>query len=198
MVQVRELFLKELGEGKQFRSKQDTGRHRGKLQKRKTDPLKLSLKLFFSQHLPLIHCQVTHIIPRDTLANGFCGESLTYDWSHDCLCRCPGCAGCSELTNVWHILECTQHKCWPLSYPSTSYPDSPKVRQERSDVTYTKKSEKYLVCAFCHSARSTTVLLKRPWFWLGLIQPRAENKSSVNICFVTWPLFTGNVSLNEA
>lgn len=146
MVQGGELFFKELGEGKQFRSKEDTGRHRGKLQKRKTGPLKLTLKLLFSQHLPLIHCQVTHIIPRDTLANGFCGESLTYDWSHDCLCRCPGCAGCSKLTNVWHILECTQDKCWPLSYPSTSYPDSPKVRQARSDVTYKKKWEIFGLC----------------------------------------------------
>lgn len=116
MVQVGELFLKELGEGKQFKSKQDTGRHRGKLQKRKTDPLKLSLKLFFSQHLPLIHCQVTHIIPRDTLANGFCGESLTYDWSHDCLCRCPGCAGCSDTSWSAHR---TNVGLFPTQVPPT-------------------------------------------------------------------------------
>lgn len=86
MVQDGGLFFKlELNWGKEnslgaSKIQEDTG---GKLQKRKTDPLKLTLKLLFSQHLPLNHCQVTHIIPRDTLANGFCGESLTYDWSHD-------------------------------------------------------------------------------------------------------------------
>lgn len=66
-------------EEKQLRSEQVTGGHGGKLQKRKSDPFKLTLKLLFSQHLPLIHCQVTRIVPRDTLANGFCGAPLTHD-----------------------------------------------------------------------------------------------------------------------
>lgn len=53
---------------------------RGKIPKRKTRPLPCSK---VAVHLLLPRCQVRHIIPRDTLANGFCWKTITMTPSPD-------------------------------------------------------------------------------------------------------------------
>lgn len=165
-----------------------------------------------SQHLLLPHCQVKHIIPRDILPNGFCGESFT--WAHGCLSRLSWCAGCPEshgntqhvpkkppalylpYFTHGHILRRTRDTHAQISWCNRLFLCHVCLRMDRpshlqESYIYYKHPQANEEYNKGYTGTVPPCPLKRSNVMIGLksILSREQIilRKTVNICFVTWP-----------